>query len=247
MKRTLQPIWITTLTLLAVIFVTNAPTAAAAEGRHRPDLERLAIAQSQLLFKFHNDPLQTASPLKCGQGQSRDGVDGVFMLPTLSFVGGNQTFQCVTNAKAVLVDRGGFTVTEDPRFPQSAYPLSGVDAPGIAFSKENLQTICADVIPFTELHAAPAKVDGAALRDDPDPVTTRNFAVKINEGADTPDQPFFSDSEKLGHAGRLTSCYAGYKNIVQLSPGHHAIEVDLSGLTGIPTTFVYKINVRGHR
>ncbi len=246
MKTNLPPTWITTLTLLAVLFVANAPTATAAERGHQPDLEKLAIKQSQLLYEFHRDPLQVASPRHCGQGQPIDGVDGVFILPTLSFVGGNKAFKCTTNAKAVLVDLGGYTVIEDPRFPDSAYPLAGVDEPGIAFSKENLQSICADVISLTQLGVAPAHLDGGAALTT-NPITTRNFGVRINRLADPAGQPFYADSVALGHPGRLTSCYAGYKAIVQLSPGHHVIDVNLSGLTGTPTSFVYNIYVRGHR
>lgn len=234
-----------TLAAMVVILVTVlGPPAQAAPGLG--SIERLAVAQTQLLFKFYNGQPQFASPQTCSEGQDKDGTDGVFLLPTLSFVGADMTFRCKIATKSVLVDLGGAIPTEDdrasapPPLGPSVYELKNGKI--VPFTKDNLQTICRDLRRFFPT-PAPATLDGHRLKGVL--VTTRNFTDKINKDAnDPPLLPFFQDSKDLGHPGRLTSCYTGHKALVVLKSGDHVITVDLSGFTGTPAHFTYKIQVR---
>jgi hypothetical protein len=61
--------------------------------------------------------------LSIPQGQGSNGIDGVFLLPVLSFAPGDETLNCKTRARSVLVDLGGFVITEDNRFPESSWTL----------------------------------------------------------------------------------------------------------------------------
>lgn len=75
--------------------------------------------------------------------------------------------------------------------------------------------------------------------------TRGSFDRKVNPGADnTPGSPYFQDSIDLGHPGKLTACYGGYKALLRLTPGHHVLRVDLSANVGKPTVFTYDLNVR---
>jgi hypothetical protein len=210
------------------------PQAQAASGPKR--LQELAAAQTQLLFRFYNGQPQPASPPTCNQGQDEDGRDGVFLLPTLSFGSGDVTFTCTTEAHQVLVDLAGGVVTEDRR--GDTYTLANGEI--LDFARRNLQRICDDAIRF--IPAATASLDNGPITATP--VVTRNFTVKVNPGANnTPGSPLFQDSIDLGHPGRLTACYVGYKALVSVSPGHHVLRVDLSAITGTATHFTYNLNI----
>jgi hypothetical protein len=47
----------------------------------------------------------------------------------------------------------------------------------------------------------------------------------------------------VGHPGTLTACYAGFKTLVRVAPGHHVLRVDLSSAAGAGTVFTYDLNV----
>jgi hypothetical protein len=188
MKLNIYSKWITAVALIALLASLGTTPAGAADRNDRVDLEQLAVAQTLQLFKFYINTSQTASPPKCNQGQELPGRGGVLLLPTLSFAAGNLTFRCNTDAEAVLLDLGGYIPTEDPRFPESSYQVGGVGAP-IAFSKDNLQTICADVIPTTHLTAAPAHLDNNPRAIPGTKVITSNFTVQVNPGAQSDELP----------------------------------------------------------
>lgn len=57
------------------------------------------------------------------------------------------------------------------------------------------------------------------------------------------DAFFWRQSIGVGHPGRLAATFAGWKALVRLAPGHHVIKVDLSGITGSPTHFIYRVFV----
>ena len=103
----------TALAAAVTALVALSPHTASATGRHH-GLERLAEAQTKLLFRYYDAPFgeQAASPPRCNQGQDRDGTSRTFLLPTLSYGSGDRTFSCRVAAPAVLVDLGGITATE---------------------------------------------------------------------------------------------------------------------------------------
>jgi hypothetical protein len=228
-----------TLVALAALILqlVAIPQAQAASGPKR--LQRLAADQTQLLFRFYNGQPQTASPPTCSQRQGDRRRHGVLLLPTLSFGSGDAIFTCKTNARAVLLDLAGATVSEDNR--GDTWTLA--DGEILDFARENLPRICDDVLRV--IPAASATLDDVAIT--PTPVVTRNFIVKVNPGADnTPGSPLYQDSIDLGHPGRLAACYSGYKALVPISPGHHVIHVDLSAIVGAPTEFTYDLTVKRH-
>jgi hypothetical protein len=67
---------VTTVVLLALSIGSAAATTAPTH------LQKLAQQQTSLALKFYKG--QNVSPPKCGQGQSSNGVDGVFLLPCRS-------------------------------------------------------------------------------------------------------------------------------------------------------------------
>src|SRR3954452_17629908 len=123
---------------LAAVALTQTASAdpQAHSSSSTTDLANLAQRQTDLLQKFFKG--QNVSPSKCGQGQSSGGVDGVFLLPTLSFGPGSQTITCTITARSVLLDMGGFTVSEDNMFPDSFYTFTP-DGPPVPFTRENLE------------------------------------------------------------------------------------------------------------
>src|SRR3954451_3327527 len=65
--------------------------------------------------------------------------------------------------RGCLVDMGGFTVSEDNRFPDSFYTFTP-DGPPVPFTRDNLEPICDDLISdgvFTSL--ASATLDGTTI------------------------------------------------------------------------------------
>jgi len=212
-----------------------APIAEANTGAQK--LERLAIAQSQQLFKYYYGKPQSASPMFCSQAQSKDGV---FLLPTASFWGGDRDFRCKIKTRSVVVDLGGYVPTEDNR-PGSVYELPNGEK--LTFAKENLERICDAILDGFE--PGTATLDGREITGVP--VSTSTFPVKINRTANNDPLFFYEDSKNLGHPGRLTSCYSGVKAIVGLSPGRHVLRVDLTELFGgTSTVMTYHILATRH-
>lgn len=230
---------------VACVAVLGATQPAGADDRGRSDsaseLSRLAQEQTNLLLTFYDG--QNASPLPCGRGQGSDGVRGVFLLPVLAFSSGDRTLRCTTRAGSVLVDLGGFAITEDDRFPDSFYELNGRPKP---FTRRNLERICDDLIErgaFGE--GAPATVDGRELTGGT-LLDSGVFTARVSRQAQIPDgADLYADSVDLGHPGRLATVFCGVKAKVHLSPGSHTIVVDY----GIPpsTVFTYRITVKGGR
>ena len=220
--------------LMALLMTFVSPAAHAAAGSS--SFQRLAAAQTQLLFKYFDGPSQIASPRTCNQGQDDEGFHGVFLLPTKISSHGDRSFQCNIEAKAVLVDLGGGFASEDKR--GDTYTLTNGKV--LTFKKSVLPRICDDAIRYFP-KSAPATIDNRKITGTK--VITTNFTVKINPGsASSPNAPFYQDSVDLGHAGSLAACYFGHKAIVPLSPGHHVIRVDLTSISPA-THFTYNINV----
>ena len=234
-----------TLGCLAAVTITQSASAdpQAGPSTSASDLQLLAQRQTNLLLKYYEG--ENLSPSKCGQGQSSGGVDGVFLLPVLSFTPGDRTINCETNARSVLVDLSGFAITEDDRFPASSYPLHGETVP---FTPENLQPICDDLIATGALgNPAPATLDGHGLITGP-LIDSGLFTAKVNRHAQIPgDADLYADSVDLGHPGRLATVFCGFKAVVPLAPGTHTIVVDYTGhpFPDVSTVFTYHITVKG--
>lgn len=233
-----------TLGCLAAVTMTTSASAdpQAGSSTSTSDLQRLAQQQTNLLLKYYEG--QNVSPSKCGQGQSSGGVDGVFLLPVLSFTPGDRTINCAINARSVLVDVSGFAITEDARFPDSSYSLNGKDVP---FTPENLQPVCDDLIAHGFLApAAPATLDGHGITGEL--IDSGLFTAKVNRHAQIPGAAdLYADSVAVGHPGRLATVFCGSKAVVSLAPGRHTIVVDYTGtpFIDVSTVFTYHITVKG--
>lgn len=208
--------------------VALQPGAAEAAIGPKP-LQRLAVGQTQLLLSHLKHPLgeQVVSPLNCNEGQSAQGTDGTFLLPTFAGKPGDATLTCHIKARAVLVDLFGFVVTEDnsgEAFP----PL------GLPFTKENLEDICE----YLANHAptADATLDGKSFVGPT--VSTAVFTSRVKPKSGD----LYQESIQLGHRGTLATTYCGHKAKVSLTPGHHVIKVTLPDSQGVLT---YKIDVVG--
>jgi hypothetical protein len=222
-----------------VLATTATISTAHATGAPRP-LQRLAISQTQLLFRFYNGQPQTVSPPTCRQAQESSSEAKVLLLPALSFGSGDDTVTCTTKAHMALVDLGGFTITEDDR--GDTYTLA--DGKTLTFTRANLERICNDAIRFVP--TAAATLDGNPIAGTQ--VITHKFTVKVNPGADnTPGSPYYQDSIGVGHPGKLTACYVGYKALLPIAPcRHYVLHVDLSAITGVPTILTYLLDTRRH-
>jgi hypothetical protein len=205
-------------------------------------MQKLARQQTKLMLKFFEG--QNVSPPKCGQGQGAGGIDGAFLLPVLSFTPGDQTLNCTTSARSILVDLGGFVITEDNRFPDSSYLLNGQPVP---FSRENLEPICEDVIAQGFLgDPVPATLDRRRTITGP-ALNSGVFTARVNRHAQIPGgADLYADSVSLGHPGRLAAVFCGFKAKLHLRPGTHTITVDYSGLFGASTVFTYNIRVKAN-
>jgi hypothetical protein len=233
---------------LAAVAVTQTAGASAQAGSSTAgtELQDRAQQQTRLLLKFYEG--QNVSPSKCQQGQSSGGVDGVFLLPTLSFGPGSRTINCQITARSVLLDVGGLTVSEDNSFPESFYTFTD-DGPHIPFTSENLEPICDDLIADGVLaDLASATLDGdtsvtGTLLD------SGVFTARVNRHAQIPGgADMYADSVALGHPGRLDNVFCGWKAELHLSPGTHTIVVDYGLFPGgdsTPTVFTYNITVKG--
>ena len=249
MTRSLQVrVGLVSLVCLAAVAVTQTANAHPQAGLSNStrNLQELAQQQTKLMLKFYKG--QNVSPPKCGQGQSAHGFRGVFLLPVVSFAPGDKTLYCNTRARRVLLDLGGFAITEDNRL-DSSYPLNGQDVP---FTRENLEPICDDVIAQGFLPApAPATLDGHTSITG----TVLNsgvFTARVNPHGQIPGgADLYGDSVALGHPGRLATVFCGFKAKVHLGPGKHTIVADYSGEFSEhdPSTVrTYNIKVKGdHR
>jgi hypothetical protein len=233
------------MTAMVLTLSIGSATATTAP-RH---LKQLAQQQTNLALKFYEG--QNVSPPKCGQSQGSNGIHGVFLLPVPLFTPGDQTLNCKTNARSILVDLGGFVITEDPRFPASFYELNGQKVP---FTRENLEPICEDIIAqgfFGLPLPVHARLDREKLitRRVPKPINSGVFTARVNRHAQVPGPggpDLYADSVDLGQPGRLATVYCGFKAKVHLRPGTHTIVVDYSPIVGDSTVFRYKIKVKGH-
>jgi hypothetical protein len=232
--------------MCAVVFATllASPMGLATATATPTPLEKLAQQQTNLLLKFYEGQ-QNVSPAECGVGQGPGGVDGVFLLPVLSFTPGNQTINCTTTARSVLVDFGGFALGEDDRFPSSSYPLNGDDEPAVPFTRENLEPICDDIIHQKLLGApSPATLDNGPIAARPQLLNSELFTAEVNRKANIPgDADLYADSVDLGHPGLLATVFCGFKAKVALGPGTHTIVVDYSGRFGTHRTTVFTYNI----
>ena len=212
--------------------------ADAATGTQR--LQRLAEAQTRLYAALDNNT--GVSPPSCGQGQPLKGVRGVFLLPVFAITDAPEpkTLECTTTAHKVLVDAVGFTVTEDNNGP--SYPLPSPDGELVPFSRPHLDAICDDVVanflPDNGFPPAVVTVDGETQQ--PVAVATRWFIAPFSPTLETE----YADSIALGHPGLLATDFCGYKALVHLRPGRHAVTVDYSLFAETPgTVYTYRINV----
>lgn len=218
-----------------LLFLGSTSAAEAATGPVR--LQHLAAAQTRLLFSHYHGSPQVASPASCSDGDDSDGTRP-FLLPTLSFGAGDATFLCHLESRTALLDLGGFTVTEDNT--GDTYTLANGEE--LPFARANLERICDDALLRFVPAAAPGTLDGVAIHGEA--VSTSVFDVAVLRSA----TDYWQQSRALGHPGRLAATYCGWKALLRLTPGPHAIKVDLSGNTGSPTHFTYRVLVErdGH-
>jgi hypothetical protein len=209
--------------------VALQPGAAEAATGPKP-LQRLAVAQTQLLLSHLKHPLgeQVVSPQNCNEGQSAKGTDGTFLLPTFAGKPEDATLTCHIKARAVLVDLFGFVVTEDNSgdlYPPLKLP----------FTKANLERICDDLV--KQAPAAQATLDGKSLEGPK--VSTAVFTSRVKPQSGD----LYQESIELGHRGTLATTYCGHKAKVPLTTGHHVIKVTLPNSE--KTVLTYKIDVVG--
>jgi hypothetical protein len=230
-------------------FVLSAAALAASVGgasvranaaTGTPRFQQLAKTQTRLYAALDNNT--GVSPPRCGQGQPLKGVRGVFLLPVFASTDApeRKTLECTTSAHKVLVDAGGFAVTEDNNGP--SWPLPSPDGGLVPFSRPHLDAICDDVVanflPDNGISPAVVTVDGETQQ--PVAVATRWFLAPHSPTLETQ----YADSIALGHPGLLATDFCGYKALAHLRPGRHAVTVDYSLIAGTPgTVYTYKINV----
>jgi hypothetical protein len=221
----------------AIVLALCLPGAAGASSGPKR-VQALAAAQTVYLFA-HLTGVQSASPRVCGAGQPSSGFLGFFLLPTLSFSPGDQTFHCRITTRTVVLDLSGSTVTEDANVDA---PYVFEDGTELLFLPRNLERICDDVGPRFFPEPSPATLDGKPITGTA--VTTRPFLVPIHR---TAPLTFWEDSVKRGHPGVLASTFCGWKAELRLTRGKHVILVDHTHLfeeSDPPTRFRYDITVR---
>jgi hypothetical protein len=233
--------------MCAVVFATllALPMGLATATAAPTELEKPAQQQTNLLLKFYEGH-PNVSPAECGVGQAPGGVDGVFLLPVLAFSPGSQRINCTTTAQSVLVDFGGFALSEDKRFPHSSWKLGRKKIP---FTSQNLEPICDDIIAKRVLgDASFASLDGIEITHSAKLLNSGLFTADVNTKAQIPgDADLYKDSVDLGHPGRLATVFCGYKAKVPLLPGRHTIVVNYSDrfpADSPQTVFTYSITVR---
>ncbi|HET9648285.1 MAG TPA: hypothetical protein VFP34_08650 [Microlunatus sp.] len=221
---------ILTTSILTTGILTAATTVADA-STGPPAIQQLASQQTALLLSRYSEG-QTASPTVCSEGQSAHGTQGVFLLPTLSFNPGDVRFTCRLHTQRVLVDLGGYVVTEDA----SGSTWTTVDGYDLTFSRDNLEQICDDVLRLLPA-PAPAIIDNhpiTGIQVATAPITSR---IRPSAGA------LWQDSVNLGHPGTLAASFCGWKAELRLPPGPHHITVDLTDIAGGQTHLTYDIDV----
>jgi hypothetical protein len=219
-------------TVVIVLALAVPGSAGAASGPKR--VQALAAAQTVYLFA-HLTGEQSASPRVCGAGQPSSGFFGFFLLPTLSFSPGDQSFYGRISTRTVVLDLSGTTAIEDA----SDVPYEFADGTKLLFRRPNLERICDDVRPRFFPEPSPATLDGQPIGGTA--VTTRWFLVPIHR---TAPLTFWDDSVALGHPGVLASTFCGWKAELTLTRGEHVIRVDHSHLFGgTSTKFRYNITV----
>ena len=220
-------------TLVIGLALALPGAAGAASGPKR--VQTLAAAQTVYLFANLTGE-QSASPRVCGAGQPSSGFLGFFLLPTLSFSPGDQSFDCRITTRTVVLDLSGSTVSEDA----SDVPYEFADGTELLFRRPNLERICDDVGPRFFPTPSPATLDGNPIAGTA--VTTPVFPVPVHR---TAPLTFWDDSVALGHPGLLFSTFCGWKAELRLTRGQHVILVDHSALFGgVSTHFRYNITVR---
>ena len=229
--------------LIAAVLATTlgGALAQADAATGPPGVRELAKAQTRLYAAY--DGNTGVSPTRCGQGQRAGGVLGTFLLPVLAGTDTPEpkTIRCRTTARKVLVDAGGFAITEDANGP--SYPLPFPDGDLVAFNRANLNAICDDVVAhlMPSLGIPPAVVTVDGMSAEPVPVTTRWFIARHSPSLETQ----YADSIALGHPGLLATAFCGYKALVRLRPGRHEVTVDYSAIAGaVGTVYTYWVDVR---
>jgi len=217
------------VTTLLLVALAGTPAEAAAGPRR---LQRLAQAQTALVLSNYVEG-EVTSPPSCKETSRH----GVALLPTLSFATGNATLNCHLKSHRVLLDLGGFVVSEDAT--GATYTTS--DGRELTFARGNLEAIADDVLPSVP-GPAPATLDGKPIRTGT-AVSTAPVVARVR-----PDSGhFYTDSVALGHPGRLAASYSGWKTELKLRRGYHEIVVNLSELVGAPTILTYRLWVGPQR
>jgi len=212
---------------VAAVLALALPCAAhASTGPKR--LQLLAAAQLELELTYLTQPQQLASPPRCDQGQ----ILGEELLPMLAFSTGDATFDCRISARNVVLDLGSALASEDA----SGDTWTLADGTELPFTRGNLERICDDVLRVFP-PSAPATLDGAPIAGTQ--VSTPAVPVLVRRG-----NPLYQDSVDLHHPGVLAASSCGWKAELQLKPGRHVINVDLTDAAGAPTHFTYNVSVR---
>jgi len=225
------------LRLLATAAIGAALALPGAARASSGPVRTQALAAAQTFYLFaHLKGVQSASPPVCGQGQPSSGFFGVFLLPTLSFSPGDQTFDCRIHTRTVFLDLSGTTVTEDAN---ADMPYEFLDHSELPFLPRYLERICDEAGPRYYPEPSPATFDGRAITSRQ--VTTPAFLVPIHR---TAPLTFWEDSVNRGHPGVLATTFCGWKAELKLSRGKHVILVDHSALFGGKSTkFRYNLTV----
>ena len=138
----------------------------------------------------------------------------------------------------VLLDLGGFIVTEDDNVPPGTYPVDGQE---LLFTPENLEVICQAVLSdLVSEQPAVATLDGAAIS-----------GVQVSTGC---SRFAFTRTIRLAsgrsrrHSVTPGSWAAGSLRVERFSspslPGPHTIVVNLTGFAEGPSIITYRIDVR---
>jgi hypothetical protein len=229
--------------IIVALSVSGAPLqadAATGSGYH----QSLAKAQTRLLTAF--DTGTGGSPARCGQGQPLDGIRHAFLLPVLgSAATDSLTFRCRTTARKIVIDAGGFTVSEDSAGP--SYPLPFPAGDLVRFDRPHLNAICDDVVEnlLPAIGRGPVRVTLDGKLQKAVPVATRWFIARLSTS-----RTEYPSTIELGHPGRLATGFCGHKVIVRhLQPGRHAVTVNYSKWADgdEKVVFTYKIKVLRHR
>jgi hypothetical protein len=175
-------------------------------------------------------------------------VDGVLLLPVHTGQPGTATVRCrARGADKVLVDLGGYVVSEDDNGVAAGYPVGGVV---LAFTRENLEAICGQLV--LDIGPQEGPLPGSATltargRERPisgKPVSTPVFRLRVEPGS----LGEYAESVELGHPGRIAAVFCGWKALVPLERGTNTIVVDLDPFApGTTITYVIDAGHEGRR